>query len=68
MGDTSYRYELRRGGEIIATGHLSHEEPLEPGDQIAIGRARGVVRDIEPTLGQTERRLVIELLPATLDT
>lgn len=32
-----YRYELRRGKDVIATGHLSSEQPLE----IAIGSERG---------------------------
>jgi hypothetical protein len=32
-----YRYELRRGEEVIATGHLSREQPLEVGDRITIG-------------------------------
>ena len=63
-----YRYELRRGEEIIAPGHLIHETPLEVGDRIAIGKAEGIVREIEPTLGESERRLVIQVLPAALDT
>ena len=63
-----YRYELRQGDEIIATGHLTHETPLEVGDRIAIGRAEGIVREIEPTLGGREHRLVIQLLPTVLDT
>jgi hypothetical protein len=36
-----YRYELRRGDEVIATGHLTREQPLEVGERIAIG-SRGV--------------------------
>ena len=68
MQDATYRYELRRGDEIIATGHLTHQTPLEVGDRIAIGRAEGIVREIEPTLGGSERRLVIQLLPTVLDT
>ena len=35
-----YRYELRRGEEIIATGHLAFDEPLEVGEQIRIGAGR----------------------------
>ncbi len=68
MKDATYRYELRRGDEIVATGHLTHQAPLEVGDRIAIGRAEGIVREIEPTLGGSERRLVIQLLPTVLDT
>ena len=32
-----YRYELRRGDEVIATGHFSREQPLEVGERITIG-------------------------------
>jgi hypothetical protein len=32
-----YRYELRRGDEVIATGHLSTEQPFEVGERIRIG-------------------------------
>lgn len=56
-----YRYELRRGEEVIATGHLSREQPLEVGDRIAIGGHMGVVRDVEPLLGEHELRLVVQL-------
>lgn len=56
-----YRYELRRGEEMIATGHLSREQPLEAGDPIAIGSHLGIVRDVEPLLGEHELRLVVQL-------
>ena len=56
-----YRYELRRGDDLIATGHLSREQPLEVGDDIMIGSERGLVRTIEPVLGERELRLVIQL-------
>ena len=68
MREATYRYELRRGDEIIATGHLTHQTPLEVGDRIAIGRAEGIVRAIEPTLGEIERRLDVQLLTSMLDT
>ena len=55
-----YRYELRRGDEVIATGHLTHEEPLEVGERINIG-SQGVVRSIEPVLGQHELTLVVQI-------
>jgi hypothetical protein len=57
-----YRYELRRGDEVVATGHLSHEQPLEVGDRVEIGGQVGVVRAIEPLLGDIELRLVAQLL------
>jgi hypothetical protein len=56
-----YRYELRRGGEVIATGHLTREQPLEVGDRISIGGRTGTVRGIEPLLGEYELRLVVQL-------
>ena len=62
-----YRYELRRGDEIFATGHLTRETPLEIGDRIGVGRSEGVLREIEPTLEERERRVVIQLTPDGLD-
>ena len=57
-----YRYELRRGDEVIATGHFSREQPLEVGERIKIGSHSGIVRAIEPLLGERELRLVVQLL------
>lgn len=56
-----YRYQLRRGDEVIATGHLSREPPFEVGERITIGRRAGIVRDVEPMLGEQEHRLVVQL-------
>ena len=56
-----YRYELRRGDEVIATGHLSREQLLEVGDRITIGSRTGIVRAVEPLLGEHELRLVVQL-------
>ncbi len=56
-----YRSELRRGEEVIATGHLSREQPLEVGERIAIGSRTGIVRAVEPPLGGHELRLVVQL-------
>lgn len=56
-----YRYELRRGDEVIATGHLSREQPFEVGERITIGGRAGIVRDVEPMLGEREQRLVVQL-------
>jgi len=47
-----YRYELRRGDELIATGHLSSEQPFEAGERITIGSWSGIVRSIDPSLGE----------------
>ena len=56
-----YRYELRQGDEVIATGHLSSEQPFEVGEPITVGSRSGVVRSIEPLLGERELRLVVQL-------
>ena len=56
-----YRYELRHGDKVIATGHLSREQPLEVGERVAIGRRGGIMRSIE-LLGERELRLVVQLL------
>ena len=56
-----YRYELRRGDEVIATGHLSSEQPFEVGERITIGNRSGIVRSIEPSLRERELRLVVQL-------
>lgn len=57
----TYRYELRRASEVVATGHLAQEEPFELGDTVSIGGYAGVVRRVEPALGTRELRLVVEL-------
>jgi hypothetical protein len=46
---------------VIATGHLSREQPLEAKDEITIGSERGLVRTIEPLLGERELHLVVQL-------
>ena len=56
-----YRYELRRGDEVIATGHLSSEQPLEVAERITIGSRTGIVRSIDPLLGERELHLVVQL-------
>jgi hypothetical protein len=56
-----YRYELRRGEQVIATGHLCREQPLEVGERIAIGGQSGIVRATEPLLHERELRLVVQL-------
>jgi hypothetical protein len=43
-----YRYELRRRDDVIATGHLSREQPLEVGERITIGSHSGIVRTNRP--------------------
>jgi hypothetical protein len=53
-----YRYELRPGDEVIATGHLSSEQPFEVGKRITVGSRSGIVRSIDLSLG---KRVVDEL-------
>jgi hypothetical protein len=62
-----YRYELRRGEEVIATGHLSHDQALEVGERIVIGGRPGIVRSLDPILGERELRLVVQLWREGLD-
>jgi len=62
VATVDYRYELRRGEEVIATGHLSREQPLEVGDRIVIGGRAGIVRSVEPLLGERELHLVVQLI------
>jgi hypothetical protein len=62
VAGVEYRYELRGGDEVVATGHLSREQPLEVGDRIEVGGQPAIVRAIEPLLGEPELRLVLRLL------
>ena len=63
MAALLYRYELRRTEEIVATGHLSRETPLQVGDRLMISGSQGIVRRIDPTIDDQELHLVIQLLP-----
>lgn len=60
VAGVDYRYQLRRADELIATGHLNHD-PV--GDEVEIGGQPGIVRAIEPVLGERELRLVIQVSP-----
>jgi hypothetical protein len=62
-----YRYELRRGEEIVATGHLSLGQPLRVGERIVIGGQAGIVRTVEPLLAERELRLVVQLTRDAID-
>ena len=57
-----YRYELRGGDEVVATGLVTRERPLAPGDWTDLGGLSGVVRSVEPILGEAEVRLVVQLV------
>ena len=47
MSAINYKYELRRGEEIVATGHLSCEQPLAVGERLTIGTREGIVRTVD---------------------
>jgi hypothetical protein len=47
---------------VVATGHLSREQPLEVGDRIEVGGQPAIVRTIEPLLGEHELRLALRLV------
>jgi hypothetical protein len=61
VAGVDYPYELRDGDDVVATGHLSREQPLETGDRIEVGGQHAIVRTIEPLLGEPELRLVVRL-------
>jgi hypothetical protein len=63
----AYRYELRRGDEIVATGHLISDVPLEVGESIKIGSREGVIETIEPLLRDLELRIVVRLPDSTTE-
>jgi hypothetical protein len=67
MAATTYRYELRNGETIAATGHLTYETPLELGDTVTIGKLSGVVRELGPRLPEGEYRLVVQLVTTDAD-
>ncbi len=62
VAGVDYRYELRGADEVVATGHLSRDQPLEIGDRIEVGGQHATVRTIEPLVGELELRLVLRLL------
>jgi hypothetical protein len=58
----NYRYELRRGEEVVATGLLTRERAYEVGERVELGGSVGTVRVVEPVLlGEHELRLVVQL-------
>jgi hypothetical protein len=62
LAGVDYRYELRRGEEVVATGHLTREEQFAVGDWLEINGQPWIVRTIEPLLGEHELRLVVQLV------
>ena len=47
---------------MFATGHVGREQPLEVGERVEIGARAGIVRSVEPVLGEQELRVVVQLL------
>jgi hypothetical protein len=62
MEGVGYRYELRRGDEVVATGHLSVDRALEVGETVRVVGRVGIVQVVEPLLGEDELRLVVQLV------
>jgi hypothetical protein len=62
MPPFEYVFELRRGEEVVVTGHTTREEPIETGDRVTLGGREGIVRSVEPILGEQELRLVVQLV------
>jgi len=56
VGD--YEYELRRDGDVIATGRIQLEQPPAPGDELSLGSTRARVEDVLPLRGG--QRLILE--------
>jgi hypothetical protein len=67
MTGFAYRYELRRGDEVIATGHMTWEKALAVGERIMIGGRPGIVRSVEPVLRERELHVVVQLLRESVD-
>lgn len=62
MSDIEYVYELRQGEEVLATGRLSRTEALETGEWVSIGGREGIVRSVDPLVGERGLRLVVQLV------
>jgi hypothetical protein len=62
VGKVDYRYQLLRGDDVVATVHRSPSSRIEIGDRIEIGGRPGIMRMIEPQLGEHEPRLVVQLV------
>jgi hypothetical protein len=62
MSGVEYTYELRRGDDIVATGHLAQEKAPEVGQRVVLGGREGIVRSIDPVLGERGLRVVVQLV------
>jgi len=66
MDECEYVYELRQGEDVVATGRVSGERPFEVGERVSIAGRVGIVRAVEPLLGERELRLVVQLVRDSL--
>lgn len=57
-----YRYELRQGDVVVSAGRFARSQTLVIGDRVEIGGRSGIVRAVEPVLGEQAQRLVVQLL------
>jgi hypothetical protein len=62
MDSVEYVYELRRGDDVVVTGRLLFDDPLEVGARVEIAHREGIVRSIDPLLGERALRLVVQLV------
>jgi len=60
MAGFAYRYELRRGDEVIASGRMTRQRALEIGERITLSGRLGVVQSIEPGLSERDLHMVIQ--------
>ena len=59
----AYVYELRRGDQVLASGHMKQEDPLVVGDRIVVGGYGGIVHAVSSQMVDGELRLVVQLMP-----
>ena len=57
MGDGAYEYELRRDGDVVATGRIQLADRPEPGETLQLGRR--AVRVVEVLELRAGPRLIL---------
>ena len=55
------RYELRSAGVVLASGVMDEIGAFQVGDRLDVGGSAGIVRAIEPDVGERMPRLILEL-------
>ena len=56
-----YLYELKADGAVLATGHVSVDGELRPGDELPYGGSRTMVEKVIPQVGGTPKLLLRKL-------